>query len=126
MRRRFLTLAEVAEELQVSKAQAYALVRAGTLPGIKIGGRGQWRVEAVMLEAMIARAYVETRAIVAEHPLGGPGDGVTRTPDPHPSGSGVPVGARRNTHHRHGTSYQPKEHAMIVTGRGRRAPQWPG
>lgn len=43
---RFLTLPEVSDILNVSHAQAYALVRSGALPAIKLGGRGQWRVEA--------------------------------------------------------------------------------
>jgi excisionase family DNA binding protein len=59
---RFLTLADVAEILNVSAAQAYALVRSGDLPAIKIGGRGQWRVETVELESYIERAYAETAA----------------------------------------------------------------
>ena len=54
---RFLTLDDVAEELSVSRAQAYALVRSGALPAIKIGGRGQWRVERVKLEEYIDAAY---------------------------------------------------------------------
>ena len=37
--RRFLQLADVAEVLNISAAQAYALVRSGDLPAIKIGGR---------------------------------------------------------------------------------------
>ena len=60
---RFLTLADVAEILNVSAAQAYALVRSGTLPAIKVGGRGQWRVEASALEAYIARQYELTRSL---------------------------------------------------------------
>ncbi len=42
---RFLQLTEVSEILNISSAQAYALVRSGELPAIKVGGRGQWRVE---------------------------------------------------------------------------------
>jgi excisionase family DNA binding protein len=38
---RFLQLADVAEILNISSAQAYALVRSGDLPAIKVGGRGQ-------------------------------------------------------------------------------------
>ncbi len=38
---RFLTLADVAETLNISSAQAYALVRSGDLRAIKVGGRGQ-------------------------------------------------------------------------------------
>ena len=60
----FLTLADVAETLNVSSAQAYALVRSGDLRAIKVGGRGQWRVEANELEAYIQRAYEQTAAIL--------------------------------------------------------------
>lgn len=69
-RPRFLQLSDVAEILNISAAQAYALVRNGSLPAIKVGGRGQWRVEAEQLEAYIQRAYDETRAFVATHPFG--------------------------------------------------------
>ncbi len=67
---RFLQLADVAEVLNISAAQAYALVRNGDLPAIKVGGRGQWRVEANELEGYIARMYEETRDFVNTHPLG--------------------------------------------------------
>ena len=67
---RFLTLADVAETLNISAAQTYALVRSGDLPAIKIGGRGQWRVEASALEDFIARKYAQTREFVQTHPLG--------------------------------------------------------
>lgn len=66
---RFLTLADVAEVLNTSSAQVYALVRRGELPAIKIGGRGQWRVERVQLEEFIQRMYADTRAFVDEHPF---------------------------------------------------------
>ena len=66
---RFLQLADVAEILNTSAAQVYALVRRGDLPAIKIGGRGQWRVETTELEAFIQRSYDQTRSFVAEHPF---------------------------------------------------------
>ena len=66
---RFLQLADVAETLNISAAQVYALVRSGELPAIKIGGRGQWRVEASQLEDYIARMYTEARAFVDAHPF---------------------------------------------------------
>jgi excisionase family DNA binding protein len=66
---RFLTLADVAEVLNTSSAQVYALVRRGDLPAIKIGGRGQWRVEASQLEDYIARMYAQTRDFVDSHPF---------------------------------------------------------
>ena len=68
---RFLQLAEVSEILNISSAQAYALVRSGELPAIKIGGLGQWRVEATELENYIQRMYTETRSFVKAHPFGG-------------------------------------------------------
>lgn len=59
---RFLTLADVAEILNVSAAQAYALVRSGEVPAIQVGGRGQWRVEEQRLEDYISAKYAETAA----------------------------------------------------------------
>lgn len=55
--KRFLTLADVGEVLNISSSQTYALVRSGELPAIQIGGRGQWRVETRVLEEFIADAY---------------------------------------------------------------------
>jgi excisionase family DNA binding protein len=71
---RFLQLADVAEVLNTSSAQVYALVRSGELPAIKIGGRGQWRVETSELEAYIARMYDRTRDFVTTHRFGRPED----------------------------------------------------
>ncbi len=64
MAARFLTLTDVAETLNVSLAQVKALVRGGTLPAIKIGGRGAWRVEGSELEAYIQRMYDQTREFI--------------------------------------------------------------
>ncbi|GAA0321262.1 helix-turn-helix domain-containing protein [Kineococcus aurantiacus] len=64
MAARFLPLADVAETLAISSAQAYALVRTGELRAIKVGGRGQWRVEDTELEDYIQRMYAQTREIV--------------------------------------------------------------
>ncbi len=66
--RRFLLLSDVAEILNISAAQTYALVRNGDLPAVKIGGRGQWRVEHSKLEEYIARLYDETRQFVERRP----------------------------------------------------------
>jgi excisionase family DNA binding protein len=66
---RFLTLADVAEVLNISTSQVYALVRNEQLPAIKIGGRGQWRVERDKLEDYIRRMYDETREFIAAHPF---------------------------------------------------------
>ncbi len=66
---RFLTLTDVAEVLNTSSAQVYALVRRGDLTALKIGGRGQWRVETSELEAYIQQAYADTRTFIDEHPF---------------------------------------------------------
>lgn len=78
MSQRFLLLSDVAEQLNISAAQTYALVRTGDLPAIKVGGRGQWRVEVSELESYIGRMYDQTRDFVTTHPFG-PAD----APDDH-------------------------------------------
>lgn len=64
MPRKFVPLTEVSEVLGISAAQAYALVRSGELPAIKVGGRGQWRVEVNELDSYIERMYAQTRELV--------------------------------------------------------------
>lgn len=66
---RFLTLEDVSAYLNVSVPQAYALVRSGDLPGIKLGGRGVWRVDRNQLETYIERLHEETQAWAKAHPL---------------------------------------------------------
>jgi excisionase family DNA binding protein len=70
MEPRFLQLSDVAEILNISASQAYALVRNEELRAIKIGGRGQWRVERSALEAYIEKAYADTADFVRANPLG--------------------------------------------------------
>jgi excisionase family DNA binding protein len=70
MERRFLTLAEVAEILHISASQTYALVRNQELRAIKIGGRGQYRVEVSELDAYIKLSYRRTSEFLTEHPFG--------------------------------------------------------
>lgn len=72
MEPRFLLLSDVAAELNVSDSQVYHMVRSGELPAIKIGGRGQWRVERTKLEEYIAKKYAETAAWVQDNPLSTP------------------------------------------------------
>ena len=75
MPRRFVPLADVAETLSISAAQAYALVKRGDLRAIQVGGRNQWRVEIDELEAYIERAYDETAHWIDEHPFADGDDG---------------------------------------------------
>jgi excisionase family DNA binding protein len=66
---RFLTLADVAEVLNTSPSQVYALVRRADLRAIKIGGRGQWRIEAAEVDRYIAAKYDEAAAFIRDHPF---------------------------------------------------------
>jgi len=68
---RFLLLADVAEILNTSVAQVYALVRRKELLAMKIGGRGQWRVSAEHLEDYIQKMYAEADRFIDEHPFTG-------------------------------------------------------
>ncbi len=61
---KFVPLEHVMEQLSISRSQAYALVRSGDLRAIRVGGRGQWRVDLAELEAYIERAYAATDAEV--------------------------------------------------------------
>lgn len=64
MERRFLTLTDVSDVLNISAAQAYALVRGRDLRAIKVGGRGQWRIAEADLENYIQRMYEETERLL--------------------------------------------------------------
>jgi excisionase family DNA binding protein len=66
---RLLTLEDVATYLNVSASQAYALVRSGELPGIKLGGRGVWRVDRKELDAYVERKQQATEEWTRSHPL---------------------------------------------------------
>jgi excisionase family DNA binding protein len=66
---RFLPLSDVADVLNVSSTQVYALVRSGALKGIQVGGRRQWRVETTELEAYIQRCYQDTADYIESHPF---------------------------------------------------------
>lgn len=68
MAARFLTLSDVAELLNIAPAQVYTLVRTGELAAIKIGARGQWRVEDRALENYITALYSSTAEFVAQNP----------------------------------------------------------
>ena len=69
MEARFMLLSDVAAELNVSDSQVYHMVRSGELPAIKIGGRGQWRVERTKPEEYIQQKYAETSTWVQQNPL---------------------------------------------------------
>jgi hypothetical protein len=60
---RFLTLADTAEILNITAAEAHDLVRTGELPAIRIGTSRAWRVERIVLESYIEAKYEEARRL---------------------------------------------------------------
>ena len=95
---RFLTLDDVAEILNVSWSQAYALVRRRELIAIQIGGRGAWRVERDERERFIQQKYAEARGgTVPEQPEADrAGDEPGTGADPAPA-AGTPSRRRRRS-----------------------------
>jgi excisionase family DNA binding protein len=67
-KQRFMSLADAAHVLGISAAQMYALVRRGEIPAMKIGGRGQWRVEIEGLEHYIDQTMATTQQFIDDHP----------------------------------------------------------
>lgn len=62
---RFLTLQQVADELNTKHSTIRALIASGDLPAIQIGGRGQWRIERNKFEDYITDAYAKARMDLA-------------------------------------------------------------
>jgi len=58
---RFLTLTDVAEELQISTAAVRTMVLKGELEAFQIGGRGQWRIDSEKFEKFIEQLHQEQR-----------------------------------------------------------------
>jgi prophage regulatory protein len=69
---RFLTLQQVADELNTKHNTVQALIASGDLPAIQIGGRGQWRIERSKLEDYISAAYAGARTDVARGAIDAP------------------------------------------------------
>lgn len=69
--RKFITLDDLQEVMSISRSQAYALVRSGELRALRVGGRGQWRIEITELDAYIERCYQAADAT----------DAIARLPD---------------------------------------------
>jgi prophage regulatory protein len=62
---RFLTLQQVADELNTKNSTIRALIASGDLPAVQIGGRGQWRIERTKVEDYITGAYAKARIDIA-------------------------------------------------------------
>ncbi|SEQ04896.1 helix-turn-helix domain-containing protein [Arthrobacter sp. OV608] len=72
-KRRFLTIEQVADELNVKATQVRVLIKTGELRGIQIGARGVWRIGAQDLEDYITEAYRRTEERIAVGDLEGAG-----------------------------------------------------
>jgi prophage regulatory protein len=62
----FLTIAEIAAELDISINQVRTLIRTGSLPAGR-NGQGHRLIERRMLERWIEEKYAESRRWVLEH-----------------------------------------------------------
>lgn len=62
---RFLTLAQVAEELNVKQSLVKGLIRTGELRAFQVGGRGLWRIARQDVEDYIDQAYERTAERIA-------------------------------------------------------------
>ena len=62
---RFMTPTQVADELNVKPNQIHAMIKAGELRALQVGGRGMWRIGRQDLEDYIAEAYRRTAERIA-------------------------------------------------------------
>lgn len=62
---RFLTIAQVADELNVKQSLVQGLIRTGGLRAFQVGGRGMWRIGRQDVEDYIAEAYRRTAERIA-------------------------------------------------------------
>ncbi|WP_103061887.1 helix-turn-helix domain-containing protein [Actinomyces qiguomingii] len=62
---KFLTIAEVAEHLQLSAQGVRSLIQSGELPAIQVGARHLWRVPESAFDEYVERQLAATREMVA-------------------------------------------------------------
>jgi len=60
-----MTPTQVADELNVKPNQIHAMIKAGELRALQVGGRGMWRIGRQDLEDYIAEAYRRTAERIA-------------------------------------------------------------
>lgn len=71
---RFLTLAQVADELNVKQSLVQGLIKAGELRAFQVGGRGMWRIGRRDLEDYIYQAYQRTAERIASGEIADEGE----------------------------------------------------
>jgi excisionase family DNA binding protein len=64
-KRRFLTIEQAADELNVKESLIRGLIKSGELRALQVGGRGLWRIGIQDLEDYIADAYRHTAERIA-------------------------------------------------------------
>lgn len=69
-KRRFLTIEQVAEELNSKSSLIRGLIKSGELRAIQIGAAGQWRIGLQDFEDYIAEAYRRTAERIATGEFG--------------------------------------------------------
>lgn len=62
---RFLTMAQVADELNVKQNLVQGLISTGELRAFQVGGRGLWRIGRQDVEDYIEQAYRRTAERIA-------------------------------------------------------------
>lgn len=62
---RFLTVEQVAQELNVGEPLVRGMLKSGDLRGIQVGGRGVWRIGRGDVEAYVEQAYERTAEKIA-------------------------------------------------------------
>lgn len=72
-KRRFLTIEQVAEELNAKASLIRGLIKTGDLRAIQIGAAGHWRIGIQDLEDYIADAYRKTAERISSGELGDEG-----------------------------------------------------
>lgn len=64
----------MADELNVKPNQVHALIKAGELRALQVGGRGMWRIGRQDVEDYIAEAYRRTAERIATGEIGDDGE----------------------------------------------------
>lgn len=67
----FLTIADVAERLQLSPQAVRSLILSGDLPAIQVGARRLWRIPESGFDEYVERELSRTREMVAAAKAGG-------------------------------------------------------
>lgn len=67
----FLTIADVAERLQLSAQAVRALIMFGDLSAIQVGARHLWRIPEDGFDTYVERQLASTREMVAAERLSG-------------------------------------------------------